>query len=292
MFKRWFLIVVFLFACPAFAAPELSDNDRERLEDGTSDRNGLLDQQDGLYVLLRNASTWAADDFGGDAGAAVAPPPDYDYIKDKPGQARGNVYQLEGWLAGADRYPTLANHDSETLYRSGDPAWGDQVTRWTVVTEKDNANATIIVLFNDPTAKIKPPAEGSSVRIAARFYKLWTINSSQGKPFTYPVFVAGAYEVVTEPQSTATTGGGSRLTTVLIAIVAVVGFFFVLRILMRRLATGKGGGTMLQDRLAELRREREAREEEDEVEEETDDLPDDPIAALDVLRQKREANDQ
>jgi|GEM_PF-1070277 len=292
MLKRYLTMLVLVMTLPAVAAPQLSDADRERLEDGTSDRDGLLDQQDGLYVLLRNASTWVGDDFGGDAGAAVAPPPDYAFLKDKPSQARGNVYLLEGWLAGADRWPTKDNHDRDKLHTTLDPTLGDQVSRWTIITEKGNADATIIVLFHDPTAKIKSPADESKVRVAARFYKLWTIQSAEGKPFTYPVFVAGAFETLEQPQGTATTGGTSRTSGVLIAIIAVVGIFFALRILMRKLATGSGGGTMVQDRLNEIRREREARGGDDEVEEDTADLPDDPIAALDVLRQKHETNGQ
>ena len=186
------------------AAPTLSEADRQLLADGTADNTDDLDTQPGLYVLLRNASTWKGDDFGGDAGAAVAPPPDYAFLKTKPDQARGNVYLIEGWLMGADRWPTLANHSSDKL--AVDPAWGDQVTRWTVVTEKGNPAATIIVLFYDPNAKMSAPEPGSKVRIAARFHKLWTIKDQDGKPFTYVTFVGGA------AQATEAAGGASRST--------------------------------------------------------------------------------
>ena len=291
--RKCLLLLLFLVSSPVIAAPELTDDQRARLNDGTTDRDDILDGRDGFYVLLRNASTWQGDDFSGDAGAAVAPPPDYQFLKDKPEQARGNVYLIEGWLVKADRWPTLDNHDSEKLQRFSNPAWGGQVTRWTIVTEKGNPEATVIVLFNDPNAKMTAPEDGSKVRIAARFHKLWTISSATGKPFTYPLFVGGAAEqAASAGVSTSSGGANSPLTIILGAVLVVAGFFVGMRYLMRRLSTQTGGGTMLQDRLDEMRRQREAHEpEEPEEEEDTEGLPEDPVDALDVLRQKHETAD-
>ena len=289
--RKCLTLLVLLLAWPGVAAPEMSESDRQRLADGTTDRDDVLDQQDGFYVLLRNAATWKGDDFSGDAGAAVAPPPDYAFLKDKPEQARGNVYLIEGWLAYADRWPTLVNHSSDKLLRAGDPAWGDQTTRWTIVTEKDNAEATIIVLFNDPNAKMTAPEAGSKVRLAARFHKLWMIRDTNGLPFTYATFIGGAAEVVEEASAApSSSGGSSSMTKVLAAVVIVGGFFVAMRFLMRRTSGSGGAGTKLQDRLDELRREREAheRQEGEDQDEQVDDLPEDPVAALDVLRQKHE----
>ncbi len=287
------LLLLFVLVFPALAAPELSESDRQRLADGTTDGDDVLDQQDGFYVLLRNAATWRGDDFSGDAGAAVAPPPDYGFLKDKPGKARGNAYLIEGWFAGGDRWPTLENHSNEKLLRAGDPAWGDQVTRWTIVTDKDNPDATVIVLFNDPNAKMIALERGSKVRIAARFLKLWTIPSANGKPYTYPVFIGGAAEQTEEAvASNPADGSTSFLTKIILAIVVVAGFFFFMRILMRKVSTGGGGGTMLRDRLEDMRREREAQAQRGEDEDEDiDDLPEDPVAALDVLSKKHETTD-
>jgi hypothetical protein len=289
------LLVLVWVVCPVLAAPELSEADRERLADGTTDNSDDLDTQPGLYVLLRNAATWADDDFSGDAGAAVAPPPDYAFLKTKPEQARGNVYLIEGWLAYNDRWPTLVNHSSDKLYNTIDPSWGDQVTRWTIVTEKDNADATIIVLFNDPDGTMAAPEPGSKVRIAARFHKLWTIRDSNDKPFTYATFVGGAAETIEDAGSDAKTNASSpmsTLKTVSMAIFAVIALFFFIRIAMRKYAGKSGSGHQLGDRLEEMRRKRERMEESPEVEEDTEDLPEDPIAALEALRQKHEMNDQ
>lgn len=286
--RKGLLLLVMMVCCPAPAAPELSGSDRELHADRTTDRDDVLDTQPGFYVLLKNASTWQGDDFGGDAGAAVAPPPDYGFLKDKPEKARGNVYLIEGWFMGADRWPTLANHTSDKLHTTLDPKLGEQVTRWTIVTEKSNPAATVLALFHDPNAKMTAPEEGSKVRIAARFHKLWTIPSAGGKLFDYPVFVGGAAETVEEAQTPAPGGGGNpMLGGVLGAILIVGGFFIAMRFLIRRLSTGRGGGTMLRDRLDEMRREREAHEQEAGGEDEdAQDLPDDPVAALDVLRER------
>ena len=291
--RKCLLLLLLLVSCSVIAAPELTDDQRARLKDGTTDRNDVLDQEDGLYVLLRNASTWQGDDFSGDAGAAVAPPPDYQFLKDKPEQARGNVYLIEGWLMRAERWPTDKNHSSDKLVRAGNAAWGDQVTRWTIVTKKGDPEATVIVLFNDPNAKMTAPEDGSRVRIAARFHKQWTIPSATGKPFTYPVFVGGAAEqVASTGVSTSSGGANSPFTLVLGAVLVVAGFFVGMRYLMRRLSTQTGGGTMLQDRLDEMRRQREAHEQEEPEEEDTGDLPEDPVDALDVLRQKHDVSEQ
>ena len=228
----------------------------------------------------------------GHVGASVAPPPDYRFLKDKPAEARGNVYLIEGWFVGGDRWPTLVNHSSDKLYRAGDPSWGDQVTRWTIVTEKDNPDATVIVLFNDPNAKMASPKQSSKVRIAARFHKLWTIPGSTGIPYAYPVFIGGAAETIEQTSAGNTRGGAtSSISIVLAGIVIVGGFFVVMRILMKKVAAGGGGGNQLRDRLEEMRREREALEQRGELDEEDiDDLPEDPVAALDVLRQKHESD--
>lgn len=285
--RKGLFVLLLVVSWSALAAPELSESDRQRLADGTTDGDDVLDQQDGFYVLLRNASRWQGDDFAGDAGAAVAPPPDYAFLKDKPADARGNVYRIEGWLAGSDRWPTKANHESDKFLRSGDPAWGDQVTRWMVVTEKKNPDATVMVLFNDPNATMAPPKVGDKVRIAARFHKLWRIPSSQGVPFTYPVFVGGAAEQLGQSSANPSSSGPpSVLTVVLAGIVIVGGFFAVMRILMKKVATSGGGGHQVRDRLDEMRRQRESSENPFDGEEDVDHLPDDPAAALDVLSQK------
>lgn len=274
----------------AVAAPELSEADRLRLADGTTDNDGILDEQDGLYVLLRNASKWMADDFAGETAASDAPAPKYDVLKAKPAEARGNAYTITGYLVQHDRYPTTDNHDRDALIRAGDPAWGDQLTRWTIATDPKDETSTVIVLFNDPRGQIKDPGVNAKVKAAARFYKLWTIKDVNGNLFTYPVFVGGANEVLAAPSSAGTPDSGmSRLESVGLALFAIAAVFFGFRFLMKRVSNSGGGGTMLQDRLNAMRIERQRYEDSADDEDGIDeDLPEDPVQALEVLRQKHE----
>lgn len=284
MLKKLLVIALVLSAMDIAAAPALSDADRDRLVDGTTDLNAQLDQEQGLYVLLRNAAGWKADDFAGDLGAAVAPPPDYAYLKAHPAEVRGSVYLIEGWAAQADRYPNAdAGLGRQKLQNLIDPAWGEQVTRWTIVTKEKDPGSTIIVLFTDPEAKMPTPGKDQKVRVAARFYKLWTIKDAAGQPFTYPVFVGGAAEVVADDSAGA--GGRPTKTMITIALVMVLAAFFGMRFMMNRV---NASGRARTAALIEARR-RDRFEHEEEEQQEIEDLPEDPIAALEALRKKHDS---
>jgi len=282
------LLLMLLIAWPAGGAPQLSADNLQRLADETSDNDALLDQQDGLYVLLRNAATWQADDFTTD-DASPAPQADYSAIAVNPAAARGKVYLIEGWLAQHDRFPTLENHNRDRLLNTLDRTWGDQVTRWSIVTAMDDPDSTVIVLFCDPNARIAAPTVDSRVRVAARFYKLWTIADAQGNPHRYEVFVGGASEVTEAAGADTSSGGPSRRSIIVGGLVgAALVLFLIRRMSQKRVA----GGSLVKQRIEQLRREREHEEDQEaEGEESIDDLPDDPIQALDVLRAKHESDD-
>lgn len=280
---RLIAIGLLLVSLTTRAAPELTDAERDLHAERTTDGNAYLDQDPGLYVLLRNAASWKADDFSGERGAAVAPPPDYDFIKNNPAQARGNTYLLEGWVAAHDRFPSAKDKlGREKLHNTSDPAWGEQVTRWTIVTDKKDPASTIIVLFTDPRGQMPQPGKDQQARIAARFHKLWTIKDVNGKPFTYPVFVGGAAELVNANASSTGGEGGVPRTVLIFVVVGAAGAFFGVRILLNRMnASGRARtSAMLESR----RRERELSGIEDE--EEDEELPADPSAALEVLSKR------
>ena len=175
----------------------------------------------------------------------------------------------------------------DRLHNTLDPSWGTQVTRWTVAVSEEGPGSTVLVVFNDPDATLQPPDEQSGVRIAARFYKLWSISDADGNPFTYAVFVAGAAEVVEAAPASASGEGPSTKTIIFVAVLGATAAFYIIR---RLAAKRTGGGSMVAKRLEQLRREREAleSEEDEEQEEQVDDLPDDPVAALDVLRERHD----
>lgn len=275
-------------ACFAAAAPELSDADRQRLVDGTTDNTSALDRyEDGLYVLLTNAADWAGDDFGGEAGEKLAPEPDYAYLREHSEQMRGKVFLIDGWLKQTDRFPTNKNFGRDSLERTGEllgdgVAWGKQLTRWAVITDREDPDSTVIVLFHDPRGLMPEHEEDTRVRIAARYFKLWQTEDASGKPHTFMVFVGGAAE---EVQASAASGGGMSMGTIVLAVVAAVGAFFILRIVLNRM--NNGGRQRTSELLAARRRERELLEDEEEIDE---DLPEDPIEALDVLSKRHGEN--
>jgi len=268
------------FAATAVAAPPLTDIERQRAADGTTDRDAQIDGADGFYVLLRNARGWAADDFAGEAGAATAPVPDYGFLRDQPAEARGRVFLIEGVFEQQVRYPT----GDDRLMRAGNPDWGEQVTRWAIRTS-DDAESTVLVFFNDPDGSIQPPAQGGRVRVAARFYKVWATTDEAGDPFAFPVFVGGSREVLGKPARLSFGSNRPMQGIVIALIMSCIAAFFIVRFLLnRKAAAGAGGRTHAY--LEQRRRERQLHDMDEE--EEVEDLPADPAEALEALRQMHE----
>lgn len=290
----WGAFVLCAVGWPAWSAPQLSDEQRELLADSTTDGDNVIDQRPGLYVLLRNAADWQADDFSGDPGVKSAPEPDYAYLRDEPSSVRGDVFSVTGKLVQADRFPTTDNFDRDALMRAGDPAWGDQLTRWIIATDPSDPASTVIVFFNDPRGQIKAPdipsdlRDAPTVRVAARFFKLWTIASADGGTFTYPTFVGGAYEVTATPSASTRTSSPFR-TLIILAIVVFTGGYFAVRYLLNRSGTG---GSLTRARLDAIRQQRERYEDDSDDDDDDEPLPEDPVAALDELRKRHEIDQQ
>ncbi|MEM1354631.1 MAG: hypothetical protein AAGC44_10855 [Planctomycetota bacterium] len=269
----------------AAAAPPLTETQRQNLRDYATDHDEHIDGSVALYVLLKNANAddWLPDDFAGEGGAATAPAPDYGVLRDRPAEARGNVFLIEGTFEQQVRFPV----GERPLQRAGNPDWGDRVTRWAIRTDQDDEESTVIVMFNDPEAGIKPPQVGTKVRVAARFYKVWATTDDSGEPFAFPVFVGGAREVVaTSPRLSV--GGGKPVQGIVIAlIIACIAGYFVSRHLMNRKAvTGAGGRT--QAYLEQRRRDRDHDEQDAGEQDVPDPLPEDPAEAMEVLRQRHD----
>ena len=280
--RRILLVMVLALAWgEAVAAPPLSDAERQQVRDFATDGDGQIDGNAAFYALLSNARGWAVDDFSGEGGAAVAPKPDYGFLRDKPVEARGSVFLIEGVFEQQVRYPT----GDQKLQRSGSPEWGDRVTRWAIRTS-DDPDSTVLVFFNDPDASIQPPKPGEQVRVAARFYKVWATENQAGEPFSFPVFVGGAREVLGKPARVSFGSNRPMQSIVIALIVACIAAFFVVRFLLNRKA-GEGAGGRTQAYLDQRRRERQLHEM-DEEEEHPEDLPADPAEAMEVLRRQHE----
>lgn len=274
-----FFLLSTLPAMHAAAAPPLTDIERQRIADYATDHDDRIDGSPAFYDLLKNASGWVSDDFSGEAGAATAPTPDYGFLRDQPAQARGRVFLIEGTFLQQVRFPT----GDDTLQRSGNPDWGDRVTRWAIQTSETD-ESTVLVFFNDPEGAIQPPKAGTKVRVAARYYKVWATVDSDGEPFAFPAFVGGAREVVAGPPRFSLGTNRPMQGIVVALILSCIAAFFVVRFLMNRRG-GAGGRT--QAYLENRRRDRLLHEM-DEEEEEVEALPADPAEAMEVLRARHE----
>ncbi len=162
----WALILI-----AATAMPPLTDTQRTRLDTAVDD-SARLDES-ALYPLIENALTW--DEYD-ETGATV---PGYDALLNDPAAKRGELYLIEGRFAGrARRY---------NLVRSGQ--WGDALSEW-VLLVRDDPEQVAVVYFVDPDEKLTPPSTGSSVRVVARFFKVWADRDKDGQPSRYLTFVA------------------------------------------------------------------------------------------------------
>lgn len=269
------------FAATAAAAPELTEAQRQVLDDTATDGDRNLDEGPAMYTLLGNAAEWDADDFAGERGAATPPTPDYAYLAEHPGEVRGDLFLIEGRFVEQVRYPTADRDGRDTLIRAGNPQWGDQLTAWGIKVG-DGEDDIVMVYFVDPGAAIQPPDNGDTVRVAARFYKVWTVPDRDGRPFDFLAFVGGGREVVTGGALTPGKGSSWNKLIIVLIIVAAGGFYGMRVFLARKAAAGQARSVKMRE---QRQRERGYAEDEDAGEADPE-LPEDPAEALAYLQSK------
>lgn len=139
------------------------------------DGSALLDEP-GFYVLLENAMSWPGT-AGDEAGAMIA---DYPALHAGPGAYRGRRYLIEGKL--------LRSVQPARFARAG--PWENTWRQWVVQWGSASSDVAVVYMVNPPRARV-----GVSVRLPARFYKIWRDTDQQGVASDYPVFV-GRYAAV------------------------------------------------------------------------------------------------
>lgn len=222
--------------------------------------------------LLTSVATWDPDEGArGFVPGAIAA--DYEKLLAEPGAYRGALFVIEGRYAGRQR-------ETRTL-RAG--PWGESLVEWGVIAAVgeagvDAGEVVAMVYLVDPDGRITPPREGQTVRMAARFYKLWTDVDADGVARTYPVFVGRSASVVGEAS-----GGGRGNVAIVGGVIVLSGLLFLV-MLARSRRGGKAGQASQRERVLER-----LRQDADDAELETsaDDLPDDPAAALEQLEKSR-----
>ncbi|MEM9915333.1 MAG: hypothetical protein AAF911_10250 [Planctomycetota bacterium] len=260
MFKAWIIGISLLGAGSAVGAiPDLSNAQQVQLD--TADDTRPPDEP-AWTGLLANVASWdPAEAVRNDVPGSTVP--DYTKLLAEPEAYRGDLFVIKGAYAGRQRVmPTV---------RSG--PWGDSLVEWGVGVDSDTV---AMVYFVNPDGEMTPPREGQTVRLIARFYKLWVDVDADGVERTYPVFVGRSAAIVGQD-----TGGRVGAAVLVGSIIILAGVLFLVMMLRARL----GGQASRREKVqARLRDEAESwAEDAGHVEP----LPDDPAEALEQLEQHR-----
>lgn len=244
--------------------PPLTADQRKLVEQ--ADDAALIDQP-ALMGLLRNVMEWDGTASGEGSGQAVDLAT-LETITADPGPYRGELFSVVGQYAGRQR--------DLKLLRPG--PWGEALKEWGLVVGagRSDSGRVAMVYLVDPDGELVTPRQGTHMRVAARFFMVWTDQDADGNVTRYPVFVGRSAVVVAAEGGAGAAGSTAVIVGAVVAMLA--GLFWV-----RRMGKGAGGSK----RQAVLQRMREdARRYEEEAEEAGDEaeaLPQDPAEALDAL---------
>ncbi len=166
-----------------------------------------------LRPLLENVLGWEPDEL--DSTGVVEP--DYDALSTEPVASRGELCLIEGRFAGRARRFSLSQTGR----------WGGALTEWVLVV-RDKPEQVAVIYFVDPENKLTAPHAGASVRVPARFYKVWTDTDQHGQPTDYLTFIARS--PLHAASGKAPTRLGSALPLLLGVLVLALIYVFVLRL--------------------------------------------------------------
>lgn len=276
--KNWLTFCVLaaavISAGSAFALPDLTDTQAAQL--ATADDESSVIDGPALYPLLDNVSDWPAGD---ESGAVV---PDYSAIQADPAKYRGQIFLIEGQVAGPVQ-------PIKTL-RPG--PWGETIEQWTIKHGPEWDDVAVVYVAN-PAKDVMPQTR---VRMPARFYKIWNTSDRDGEASTFLVFVGNESKLGKQATQGVDLGdgGSGRAPQLIIGGTLLLGglaFTFFWRRLRRA-----GSKELKSAQIMRKRREARALEQgeasSDEVEPEPPILPEDPDAALEELAKRRGDNHQ
>lgn len=245
--------------------PPLSIEQREQLATA-GDRSPQWDEA-ALYPLLRNVLDWP---LGSEQGATV---PDYAALHTEPGAYRGELFLIEGVLAGPPRVVR------QRLARAG--PWEDNLQQWDVLVRREPDEVVIVLLVDPMPAEAMPQRGGRAVRLAGRFFKVLDYVDRQNQPTRYLVFVGRSVKVAGDEAR-----GPESSTAPLAVLLILVVLLLAAWMLMRRVL---GTGFRPRPLSPRLRATSPPAEEDSPP---ADPLPSDPIEALEQLRRRREQDNQ
>jgi hypothetical protein len=254
------------------SVPDLTPAQREQLQSAT-DGSSLVDEA-AFYPLLQNALTWRPGD---EAGARI---PDYEALLRDPASLRGELFLLEGQMAGPAR-PLGALARPIHLDQPQPPTHAD-VQQWGLLV-RSNPDLVAVVYLVDPPPLKQSPGAGRKVRLVGRFFKVWQSRDQAGQATLYPVFVGRTVSGVSG------SSGGSAVQPMLLTTLVLAGLLvFTFRRALKL--------NMKPKPLATRRHEREVAKARRPPEEQLNDLPGpplphDPVEALGELERRRRDRD-
>lgn len=279
---------------PANPIPALTADQKTMLEECTDFRRTFDEAP--LYALLGAAVKWPRDAWGGAAPIGIVEqvnPLSKERTKKlevelEPARHRGEAMLIDGLLIATQE--GVPNNAGGMLSRQDPQQWGGSLTCWVIRlggrSERDPQAMVYFPSDGRPLPQVRP---GNRVRVAARFYKVFTAEVYVREPKNHGQLVAAGRE---EPFC-AFVGGTAEVLATPLGEVSAMGKMFVLLVLI---ALGFGGVWFIKSYTRDMGRgrglkspaqrweERLEREREDGVEDDyEEDLPEDPAEALKKL---------
>lgn len=275
---------------PQKPIPALTADQQAQLAEAQDFRHSFDDGP--LYALLASAVTWPRDAFGGAAPLAI-----HEQVNpvtrertpvlallEKPEAHRGEAMLIEGMLIAKDQ--GVPNNVGGQLSRP-DPQWGSTLSWWVIRMGRSERDPQVIVFFPADGRPLPEAKLRSQVKVAARFYKVFTaevyvqdptntdnhVQTGREEPFV--AFVGGAAEI--SRNAAIPIPMAAKAATLLFLIALGFGGVWFIRTVIRGMSRDRTFKSPAQRWAERLEREREegAPEEDDDM-----DLPQDPAEAL------------
>lgn len=199
------LVIQLILTAVLAAAPPLTAPQQQQL--ATAHDQQADTDEGALYPLLENALTWP-DHV--EAGATI---PDYAAIEQDPAAHRGQLFFIQGKLRRTKPIGKLALPGP----------WEGRLSEWAIQYGSEAEQMLIVNLVDPP----EPPRDGSEVKLAARFYKLWPTTNKFGSPKVFLVFVGKDAQVLGVKPSVG--GSAAVKSLVLVLVLVVFGLFWIIR---------------------------------------------------------------
>lgn len=281
---------------PTKPIPALTADQRTQLAECRDFRHSF--DEGPLYALLGAAVRWPRDAFGGATPLSVVEkvnPANQERTRElglleNPASHRGEAMLIEGVLSTTQE--GVPNNVGGQLSRP-EPQWGATLDCWVIRIGRTERDPQVLVYFptdGRPLPNVRP---GNRVRVAARFYKVFTAEEydldrrrnpdpvQAGRESQFVAFVGGAAQVMPDTVGLGSLGMASKLVLLMVFIAIGFGGMVFVRSYMKSMSRDRNFKSPAERWAERLEREREEGVPEDE--DDDMELPEDPAAALEKL---------